>query len=29
MDDPANDRLHFVRLRTPKEIDAFLAASYR
>jgi adenylate kinase family enzyme len=29
MRDPANDRLRFIRLRTPHEIDAFLAASYR
>jgi adenylate kinase family enzyme len=29
MCDPANDRLRFVRLRTPHEIDAFLAASSR
>ena len=27
--DPANDRLRFIRLRTPQEIDAFLAASSR
>jgi adenylate kinase family enzyme len=29
MDDPANDRLRFVRLRAPHEIHAFLAASSR
>ena len=29
MDDPAYDRLRFVRLRTPHEIDGFLAASAR
>jgi adenylate kinase family enzyme len=29
LDDPAYDRLRFVRLRTPNEIDAFLAASSR
>lgn len=29
MRDPANDRRRFVRLRTPQEIDAFLAASSR
>jgi len=27
MRDPANDRLRFVRLRAPQQIDAFLAAS--
>jgi hypothetical protein len=29
MHDPAYDRLRFVRLRTPHEIDEFLAASAR
>jgi adenylate kinase family enzyme len=27
MDDPAHDHLHFVRLRTPQEVEAFLASS--